>query len=359
MKCDHSLPKCQKCQNRGIGEQVSSTSIIICFVKLNAYVVLLSSCSINKAPWSNTEALDSISYENFPTKVILLEVSNSVESDTVRSREDSAQNLSQASPEAWQASVLTTTHRHIRSPAESVRPFYLGSTSYAAVFSEGRNVSSSIDGQSPETTITTPSLVSSGVRCGQLCEYGIGPAIIAKISSYSIYETSIKRYFETNRASALVAPLILSALPQLKRDIEQLAARGNSLEAFCAEITNNTARQIKVPSSMTASSFHKLFTGPNLRWEILGIMFAVSGMNAQYTSPDDPLFIVDGGRKIDREEFISDVISGSNSCIHLCQEHGAVNDLMVWLLYTDMLLLSNFYGDSCKLISIGSLWVIY
>ena len=80
---------------------------------------------------------------------------------------------------------------------------------------------------------------------------------VAKFSSCSIYET--------NRASALVAPLILTALHQLKRDVEQLAARGDGLEAFCVEITSNTARQTKVLSSMAASNFYKLFTGPNLR----------------------------------------------------------------------------------------------
>lgn len=263
-----------------------------------------------------------------------------------RNCQDSAEISYNGPPEAWQASVLATTHRHIRSPDESLRPFYLGSTSYAAVFAEGQNISSSIDDQSPERTITTPSLVSSGVRCSQICEYGMGQAIIVKLSSYSIYETSTKQYFETNKASAFVAPLILTALPQLKRDIEQLVARGNGLEAACAEVTSNTSRQIQVPSSMTASKFHTLFTGPKLRWEILGLLFALSGLNAQYTSPDDPIFTTDDGRKIDREEFIGEVISGSNSCIHLCQEHGAVNDLMVWGLYANLLVQSNFYGDS-------------
>jgi hypothetical protein len=43
------------------------------------------------------------------------------------------------------------------------------------------------------------------------------------------------------------------------------------------------------------------------------------------------------------------MIQASNDCITICQVHGAVNDVMVWLVYYNMLVVSNFYGDNCKL----------
>lgn len=40
------------------------------------------------------------------------------------------------------------------------------------------------------------------------------------------------------------------------------------------------------------------------------------------------------------------MINSSNSCIIQRQEHGAVNDIMIWLLYMNMLVQSNYYGDN-------------
>lgn len=101
----------------------------------------------------------------------------------------------------------------------------------------------------------------------------------------------------------MVGPLVLTALPQIKRDLEKIVA-SNSLDISYADITNNTTRPFKVPSSMTATKIHTLFTGPNLRWEILGLLFTISCLNAQFASPHDPLFTVDGSKKVNKDEFI-------------------------------------------------------
>ena len=104
---------------------------------------------------------------------------------------------------------------------------------------------------------------------------------------------------------------------------------------------------LKVPSTMLASEFHTLFTGPNLRWEIIGLVLIIAGSFAQFTSPDDPVFTLGDGRKIDKDKFIEDMIHTSNDCINLCQVHGAASDITVWLIYLNMLVTSNFYGDNC------------
>jgi hypothetical protein len=98
---------------------------------------------------------------------------------------------------------------------------------------------------------------------------------------------------------------------------------------------------------MRPSEFHTLFTGNNLRWETLGLIMTVAGFNAQFTSPNDPMFTLDDGTTLDRDTVIEDIIHATNDCIAICQAHGAVNDIMVWLIYNNMLVVSNFYGDNC------------
>lgn len=154
-------------------------------------------------------------------------------------------------------------------------------------------------------------------------------------------------YFEANVATCFVGPLILSLLPQLREDIQQLTTPGCDLSHMYSEITKNTAKPLKVPSDMLASQFHTLLTGQNLRWETLGLVLVIVANNSQFTSPEDPIFTLENGRKLSKEEIVEEMLQASNDCITLCQVHGAVNDVMAWLVYCNMHVISSSYGDNC------------
>lgn len=241
--------------------------------------------------------------------------------------------------------------------SDSIRTFYLGSTSYASVFAEEGPIPDSMhpDTGSVERTAmaivddsSAPSTLPSKLTGSRYCRMSVGQSIVSKLAPFSIFEKTVKNYFEINKASALVGPVITPALPQLRADLEQLASVAKSDQfAVFAEITRNTTRPLKVPSSMLPSEFHTLFTGQNLRWETLGLMLSLAGTMAQYTSPDDQMFMLENGKRIDKDQFTEDVIHAANDCITLCQVHGAVNDIMVWLIYNNMLVTSDFYGDNC------------
>lgn len=167
------------------------------------------------------------------------------------------------------------------------------------------------------------------------------------MSPFSMIEVSVRMYFSKMISPTVESIILMSALPQLRIDMEQLAKAGSDTIEIWAEMTRNTARSMEIPSSMRYTEYHTLYTGRNLRWEILGLMMSIAGINAQYLPAEDPLFS-QHGRKLDKEEFIQDMIHAGNECIHLCQAHGAVNDIMVWLLYYNMLVTCNFYGDNCQ-----------
>lgn len=145
----------------------------------------------------------------------------------------------------------------------------------------------------------------------------------------------------------MIGPLITNALPQMRRDIECVASHSDNPYPLLAEITKNSSQPLKVPPTMLPSEFHTLFTGPSLRWEAIGLMMALAASSAQFSPPDDPLFTLDNGDRVNKDNFILDMIHATNDCITLCQAHGAVNDIMVWLLFNNMLVQCNWYGDNC------------
>ena len=238
-------------------------------------------------------------------------------------------------------STARTTHS-----SESQRSFYLGSTSYASVFAEERPIPDSMHEQPPKSMSATPS-ITSRVTASRHCQMGIAVQIISKLVPFSLFEKLIRLYFEINRASFLVAPLVLSALPQLRIDLERLSQDGFDACAAYSDITRNTIRPLKVPPSLPASEFYTLWTGKNLRWESLGLIMCLAGSVSQFSPPDDPVFVLENGERINKDVFIEDMIHTCNDCISLCQIHGAVNDIFIWTLYCNTLVMSNFYGDNC------------
>jgi hypothetical protein len=238
--------------------------------------------------------------------------------------------------------------RTTQAGSDTARSFYLGSTSYAAVFTEDRPMPDTMHQQPSERMSATPSSVSSRNMGTRHCHMGVGHSVVLRLAPFSFYEKSLMMYFEMCFASALIGPLVLSILPQLREDLRLLTAPGADVHSMYAEITKNTAKPLNVPSTMLPSEFYTLVTGSNLRWETLGLILAIAASNAQFTAPLDPIFTLEDGTKLDKDEFIEDMIQASNDCITICQVHGAVNDIMVWLVYNNMLVVSNFYGDNCK-----------
>lgn len=158
------------------------------------------------------------------------------------------------------------------------------------------------------------------------CQFALGNMIVSSLSPFNFFEKSLTLYFETQKASPIVGPLILSALPQLRKDMELLKSADNDVYSLYAEMTRNTARPMKVPAGMRPADFHTLFTGKNLRWETLGLILVLAGSKAQFTAPNDPMFTLEGGEVINKDEFIEDVMHATNVCINICQTHGAVNE---------------------------------
>jgi hypothetical protein len=64
-----------------------------------------------------------------------------------------------------------------------------------------------------------------------------------------------------------------------------------------------------------------------------------------------PSFEVFAKHHINAEELpaiAEEMVLASNSCIEHCQRHDVENEIMLWMLMTNSLLISNLYGDTSK-----------
>ncbi|KAB8068217.1 hypothetical protein BDV29DRAFT_199578 [Aspergillus leporis] len=103
-------------------------------------------------------------------------------------------------------------------------------------------------------------------------------------------------------------------------------------EDLVAKITQNTtSRAAQVESNMTAEGFSGLFAGTNLRWEFVGIIFALAGLSAH--TPLDP------------DLFAMEMAEASHACIGICKKYDNVNDLVIWLHYEYVVLASTTLGE--------------
>ncbi|KAF2266303.1 hypothetical protein CC78DRAFT_153536 [Lojkania enalia] len=333
IRCDHATPKCEKCRARGISEQ--------CYY--HPAPMTKPAGTPRKQPGEARRRMVKPKHSETRTtrdhEILTPLYKSPTALRTGESRPDVCPHRGNPWPTPPESAIS------IRIPQETGRGFYLGSTSYASVFAEEHPLPDSVhecpmEGRRPTPVLTTRTSAS------RHCQVDIAQFIVSKLRPFSLFEKITEEYFEINKASALVGPLLMSALPQLRRDLEQLPGTGHESIAAYAEITRNTTRPLKVPGTLLASEFHTLFTGENLRWEILGLILVVAGSHAQFTSPDDPIFTLEDGTRINKDEFVEDMLHASNDCISVCQVHGAVNDIMVWLIYQNMLVNSNFYGDN-------------
>ncbi|GAB1199732.1 hypothetical protein APSETT444_009089 [Aspergillus pseudonomiae] len=99
-------------------------------------------------------------------------------------------------------------------------------------------------------------------------------------------------------------------------------------EGLGSQITQNTATNvIKVEANMTTHQFYRLFTGVNLRWEFVGLIFALAGLGASISCPS-PLFSLNGKDEISPDAFAMEMAAASHACIEICRQYDNVNDLV-------------------------------
>jgi hypothetical protein len=189
----------------------------------------------------------------------------------------------------------------------------------------------------------TINLPESNIKMSRLVE--IGMRLISRLEKFSVMQSLVEDYLNNSQVAPIAAPLVLGALSDLRKFLECDGEANGDKYALCLKITENTCRPFEIPPNVSAQQFHTLFTGDNLRWEFIGLAFTWMALSMLRSQGD----VFSQNRELSNTSSLPETMAEcSNSCISLCQNIVPPNDVMIWLLYDNLVLSTQLHGDfSC------------
>ncbi|OGM48494.1 fungal specific transcription factor [Aspergillus bombycis] len=214
---------------------------------------------------------------------------------------------------------------------------YLGPTSFVAALEEDHElVSSPSDRQLQDDAGTTfPS---------ELPLYWIQQTaeILRCLQDFPTIKQLVDEYYGLSKA-AVIPSLVLNALPSIQSTIDETQLH-NSPPEQVARVLQNTKHVLHISSTMTGRHFHQLFTGSNLRLEILGVLYAIAGRLSIFGLAHDRFPRLNGMAA--RERFSRKMLAASDAVLQICRLIAPINDLTIWMLYEILLLSKVADGDT-------------
>ncbi|PLB51347.1 hypothetical protein P170DRAFT_356191 [Aspergillus steynii IBT 23096] len=216
-------------------------------------------------------------------------------------------------------------------PSTTGRVNYLGPSSFLSVFHD----------VSPNLEVST--FARSSVLWGRWTSASpsITRRLVQLLRPLATYEELLIQKYDECRFTVIPEPLVLRPLRLLRAQVEDRRWFDDE-EALASMITRNTAeKSIDITPNMTADEFYATFTGDNLRWEFVGLIFTLAGLAATTAWNQHQTFLEDR----DRDAFAEEMAAASNACIEICNQYDNVNDLVVWLYYTHFSLAADAMED--------------
>ncbi|KAL3466706.1 hypothetical protein BJX64DRAFT_249702 [Aspergillus heterothallicus] len=234
--------------------------------------------------------------------------------------------------------------RIVSQPAPSVTPGYLGSTSFSAVFSEHRT----------DISFEEESSARSGALAKPSDRFRLQSAleVLKFLNRSTICDVIIRKFYAghlTVAVSHIVMEAIVRSVRLLLDGLDPVSNLESQLQELAYRIFRSSAHPLTAHSSMTVEEYCGSFTGENLRWEAVGIVLATSGIALMSSSDSDPDIIQVAPDAHARDMLRAQVIEASNTCLGFCDTSASVNELLGFCQYNDMLLRTQYYGDTSYL----------
>lgn len=233
-------------------------------------------------------------------------------------------------------------HGRFFAPLEppSAPPGYLGSTSYSAVLTEHR---SEVSFETEESTDSSAGLVVEPDRLQS------GVDVLRFLYNLTVWDMLIARFYVRTWGN-IVPKRIMDELLRSVRDIFDGFSDDPTaqLQELANRIFQNTSRPMRTHKSMSVEEYCSSFTGRNLRWEALGSIFTICGMQLVITLDNDPEIIQGSDDPRAKDQLLEQVTVISTICLGFCDQTSSANELLAMLQFNDVMLRTQQYGDSSK-----------
>ncbi|RAL03348.1 uncharacterized protein BO80DRAFT_350599 [Aspergillus ibericus CBS 121593] len=215
-------------------------------------------------------------------------------------------------------------------------PGYLGSTSFVSAFPRPELLF-----PADVARVPSPSLPSD--FCALQVSYAHSH-LLKLVASFADYENLIVQFYQRGQFSVVPRNLVLNPLSKTGAYLARWkdGSRGALQETLLEALASMSSKRLPSPTvDTTFDDFCASFSGPSLRWEFVGIIFAFAGLAASYP---------EAGAEFQNGDFATGMFAASKTCIEICNQCSQLNDLSIWLHYVTVALASNLFGDTSNLV---------
>ncbi|CAG7950314.1 unnamed protein product [Penicillium nalgiovense] len=213
---------------------------------------------------------------------------------------------------------------------------YLGPTSFIAGLEENVDLfhgeQFNTGGSENSTIAPSPGLVKRTAE------------VLRCLQDFSAIKNLVQKYYGVSQTAVIPSSLILNALDELEVTVNASLfgpASDEQLFTFSTFVIHNTSEALKIPQNSDGTVFHKCFTGPSLRLEIIGIICALAGRASYFGLADSAVHDTES-----RTQFSHKMLVACDLTIQICKSLTGLNDLSLWLVHEDLLLSKLLRGDS-------------
>lgn len=217
---------------------------------------------------------------------------------------------------------------------------FLGVTSFASVFEEESSALKSDQTQSPSLAQFSDKDVLKGVSC------------LLLLKDLPRYRPLIQKWCGGATLSMISPwiPAIQSSLQGSIVDHIACASEADTNAFFLREserIWSNSLVPIELDETCTLNGFVDHISGPNLRWETVGIYLTAVGLAVEALEYTE---ISNSTRDSfqTRRSLASAMLEASDLCVAMCEKAGQLTDLEAWLYWENFHLCSLTDGDASK-----------
>jgi hypothetical protein len=227
---------------------------------------------------------------------------------------------------------------------------FLGPTSFSAVFHDNRDNFEPVSSDLP-TSVETETAVQSHDRVideprihSDLIKLGI--KVLLKIPNETACNVIFSRHTNPNDGWIRLAGKRLSN--SIWATFGRVLARRDNreLEALVQLICGNTNSELREEADPL--KWFESFSGCNLRWEAIGVLFTYWSFGALSSAEGDAIFTSASGSRKERREMMIELKECATSCIAFCSHTDHGNAFLVYLLYKHSLLESMISGDASE-----------
>ena len=115
------------------------------------------------------------------------------------------------------------------------------------------------------------------------------------------------------------------------------------IQRLSEQIWRNTWSPLTFDGNTSAMEWASLATGPNIRWEVIGLIAAVAGICAISLKPSDSLLVETGISGVD---FARRMRGVAETCLGFSRSCEVINDMLLWLVCEIGYLIGALEGDN-------------